>query len=104
MRRLDPPSQPVQAGSTMTIHDTSHLFPGPSRALAQAYGTNIERNLATSLELGRMDHARMWATVGGLLGEAPPSYDSVFGKSDARREREIWERGVVRRRLILDEM
>jgi hypothetical protein len=81
---------------------TIHTYPnGPSRELAKLYGESVEGNLQVALELGRLDHARAWATIAGLLSEIPPIYQA---KRDERREREVWERGVVRRKLILEEM
>ena len=65
------------------------------------YTDNADWNFKKALDAGRLDHAKVWATLVGLLGESLPEYDS--GK-DVRMEREIWARGVRRRKVILDDM
>ena len=123
LRRLENVMAPVQSGSTMTIHDVSYLG-NPCASLAESYGLSLspERNLVAAFEAKRLDHAEVWSVLVGLLYPLlpPPAYSLVpldgsvaapgpFGTSgddefDIGRDREAWERGMARKRLVLDEL
>ncbi|WVR04414.1 hypothetical protein IAU60_001416 [Kwoniella sp. DSM 27419] len=101
------PMAQVQAGSTMTIHDVSHLG-HLSYELAKVYSTNTESNLLYALEAKRLDHAEVWSTLRGVLSEAPPAYSAtppVMGRpEDMRRERYMWEKSMARKKHIVDQI
>nr|ACZ81474.1 CND01460 [Kwoniella heveanensis] len=108
LRRLDqiPPPQ-VQAGSTMTIHNVSHLSQ-PSATLARLYKMSIENNLLQALEAKRLDHAEIWSTLRGVLTDPPPAYSALppiaRRHDDVRRERYIWEKSMARKKRIVDQV
>ena len=96
----------IQAGSTMTIHDASHLGQ-PDRDLASVYGMSVPTNTVCALEAKRFDHAEVWATLRGVLSDPPPPYSRhppMSHADDVRRQREMWEQGVTRRRALLATM
>jgi len=109
LRRLDLPVVPTQSGSTVTLHDVSH-FGNPDAHLARVYGMSLspEQNLARAFEAKRLDHAEVWATLRGLFSEQPPPPYSVLPpldrETEVRRDRDAWERGVARKRLVLDQL
>ncbi|ORY26858.1 hypothetical protein BCR39DRAFT_560289 [Naematelia encephala] len=107
LRRHEALLAPVQAGSTCTIHNVSALG-YPDAHLAKLYSTSVESNLYLAFERKRLDHAQIWATLQGLLTEPPPPYSRhpplVRDVDAARREREIWERGIARKKLVLDKI
>ncbi|WVQ97798.1 hypothetical protein IAU59_004913 [Kwoniella sp. CBS 9459] len=108
MRRLEqiPPPQ-VQAGSTMTIHNISHLAQ-PSASLARTYNVSVENNLLQALEAKRLDHAEIWATLRGVLTDPPPAYSALppiaRRHDDPRRERYIWEKSMAKKKHIVDQI
>lgn len=97
------------AGSTVTLHDVSY-FGNPDANLAKRYGMSLspEQNLARAFNAKRLDHAEIWATLAGLLAEQPPPPYSVLPPVDRdaeiRRDRENWERGMARKKLVLDQL
>ena len=109
MRRFENLLAPVQAGSTMTIHDVSHLG-NPDVNLAQSYGVSLspEINLQHAFDAKRLDHAEVWSTLRSLLSDPPPppysAHHDLVAEAEARREKEVWERGTARKKLVLDEM
>ncbi|WVQ84028.1 hypothetical protein IAT38_006173 [Cryptococcus sp. DSM 104549] len=109
LRRLEPLSMPAPAapaGSTMTIHDVSYLG-SPSATLARVYGMSVEGNMGYALEAKRLDHAEVWATMRGVLADPPPVYSvlpELVGQEDPRRERVDWERGMARKKKVLDQL
>jgi hypothetical protein len=109
MRRVENVLAPAQAGSTLTIHDVSH-FGNPDAHLARLYGMSLspEQNLRRALDAKRLDHAEIWATLQGLLYDQPPPPYSAQPPADLdaeqRRDREAWERGMARKKLVLDDL
>lgn len=101
--------QPAQGGSTLTIHDVSYMG-NPDAVLARAYGMSLspEMNLRRAFDAKRLDHAEVWATLSGLLGDQPPppysAQPPVDPYEEVRRDREAWERGIARKKLVLDEL
>lgn len=67
-----------------------------------------ERNLRRAFDAKRLDHAEVWATLHGLLyDQPPPPYSAqppVDPDAESRRDRESWERGMARKKLVLDEL
>lgn len=113
-RRLDPISSPAPqpppppAGSTMTIHDVSYLGQ-PNVYLAKMYGMSVEANMSFALEAKRLDHADVWATVRGILADPPPPYTRLpqldeNQESLVRRERMVWEKGMERKKRVVDRL
>jgi hypothetical protein len=110
IRRLDIGMTPAApAGSTVTVHDVAHLG-NPDANLARKYGLSLspEQNLARAFNAKRLDHAEVWATLAGLLAEQPPPPYSVLPPLDrdagVRRDRETWERGMARKKLVLNQL
>ncbi|OCF59100.1 vacuolar membrane protein [Kwoniella mangroviensis CBS 10435] len=103
-----PPTQ-VQAGSTMTIHDVSY-YSQLHAGLAKVYSTtSLENNLRHALDGKKLDHAEVWSTLRGVLSDpAPPAYSALpppMAKvNDVRRERYDWERSMVRKKKVVDQM
>jgi hypothetical protein len=95
----------------MTIHDVSHLG-NPDLDLARSYGVSLspERNLQKAFEHKKLHHAEIWSALIGLLSDPPPPPYSVMPPTQQdrdmgeRREREAWERGVARKKLVLEQM
>ncbi|TXT06124.1 hypothetical protein VHUM_03597 [Vanrija humicola] len=108
IRRLKSGVAPVQARSTLTIHNVSHLVGGPDPNLAAVYTTtSIDANLVHALDLKRLDHAEVWAAVRSLLSDPPPPYSphAPFRReSSAKRERMDWEVSMERKRRVLDQI
>ncbi|WVF70087.1 hypothetical protein IAT40_004874 [Kwoniella sp. CBS 6097] len=107
LRRVEQIPAQVQAGSTMTIHNVSHLSQ-PSATLAKLYSMSIENNLLQALEAKRLDHAEIWATLRGVLTDPPPAYSALppiaHRHDDPRRERYIWEKSMARKKHIVDQI
>ncbi|WVW78757.1 hypothetical protein I302_100718 [Kwoniella bestiolae CBS 10118] len=103
-----PPPQ-VQAGSTMTIHDVSQ-YTQLHAGLARVYSTiSVEDNLRHALDAKKLDHAEVWSTLRGVLSDPPPPAYSALPPpmakvGDIRRERYDWERSMVRKKKIVDQM
>ncbi|WWC59175.1 uncharacterized protein I303_101724 [Kwoniella dejecticola CBS 10117] len=101
-----PPPQ-VQAGSTMTIHDVSHLSQ-PHAGLAKVYSISVEKNLVHALEAKKLDHAEVWSTLRGVLTDPPPGYSVLpppnSRAGDSRRGRHEWERSMMRKKRVVDQM
>jgi hypothetical protein len=90
----------------MTIHDVPYLG-NPDAQLARIYSSSLEHNTALALEAKRLDHTEVFATLRGLLEHPPPPYSQhppLHREHDLRKEREIWEQAIIRKKLILDEM
>lgn len=91
----------------MTIHDVSYLGQ-PNIHLAKMYGMSVEANMSYALEAKRLDHADVWATVRGILADPPPPYTQLpqlDEKQDrVRRERLIWEKGMERKKKVVDRL
>jgi hypothetical protein len=106
LRKLENVPAPVQAGSTTTIHDVSYLG-HPDYQLAKVYNLSTETNYERAIEAKRLDHAAVWATLRGLLDDPPPPYSrhpDIKREIDQRRARHNWERGLLQRRTILNQM
>jgi hypothetical protein len=106
IHKLENVPAPVQAGSTTTIHDVSYLG-HPDYTLAQVYNLSAENNYERAIEAKRLDHAAVWATVRGLLEDPPPPYSKhpeIKRQVDPRRARHNWERGLLQRRNILNQL
>jgi hypothetical protein len=106
IRKVENVPAPVQAGSTTTIHDVSHLG-HPDYQLARVYTLSPENNFERAIEAQRLDHATVWATLRGLLDDPPPPYtphQDINREVDGRRARHNWERGLMQRRTILNQM
>ncbi|WOO79450.1 putative RWD, RING finger and WD repeat-containing protein [Vanrija pseudolonga] len=108
IRKLKAGVAPVQARSTLTIHNVSHLVGGPDANLAAVYTTtSIDANLVHALDMKRLDHAEVWAAVRSLLTDPPPPYSRhppFHRDSSAKRERMDWEVGMERKRRVLDKI
>lgn len=108
VKRLRAMLAPVQQRSVLTLHNVSHLVNEPDVALAAAYSTSsCEANLVASLDAKKLDHAEVWATLRAVLMDPPPPYaDHPPLRHDlsARRERRLWERDLVRKRRVIDEL
>lgn len=97
-----------QAGSTLTIHNVAHLG-NPDAALAKSYGVCLspEENLVKAFEAKRLDHAEVWAILHGLLCDTPPPYSALpppDRDTTVRRDREAWERGMARKKLVVEQL
>jgi hypothetical protein len=106
VRKLENVPAPVQAGSTTTIHDVSYLG-HPDYNLAKVYNLSTENNYERAIEAKRLDHAAVWATLKGILDDPPPPYSKhphIKREVDQRRARHNWERGLLQRRTILNQM
>lgn len=108
VRRLKAMMAPVQARSTLTLHNVSHLLGEPDMALATLYSTtSVDANLVHALEAKRLDHAEVWASLRALLVDPPPPYSDhppLHRELTARAERLRWERDMERKRCVLDEV
>ena len=109
IRRMETIPPQVQAGSTTTIHDVSHLGPQPNVAVAAAYTDCVQDNVSAALDLKRYGHANVWATLDSILEDVAPAYtlhpppyerESV----DARRDKEDWNQGMRRKHRLIDQM
>ena len=90
----------------MTIHDASRLG-NPDPLLARIYTSSLERNIAAAIEAKRFDHAETFATLHGLLADPPPPYSPhppLDLKVDLFRDRDIWEQGIAKRKLLIEDM
>ncbi len=98
--------QSVQAGSTLTIHDVSHLG-NPDAHLARMYSSSWEHNIAIAFEAKRLDHAEVFATLHGLLADPPPPHSRhppLSREVDLHHEREMCVQEVMRKKVTLDKM
>lgn len=106
LRRFENTSPQVQAGSTVTVHDVSFLG-NPDPSLARVYSSLPENNLFHAMEAKRYDHVDIWAALRALLSDPPPPYSRhprLGRELDTRKEREIWEKGIARKRELVDQM
>jgi hypothetical protein len=90
----------------VTVHDVSYLG-NPDAGLARAYSRTLESNLFHALDAKRLDHAVIWSTLRGLLTDPPPPYSQhpiPQREADPRRERDQWEKGIARKRALVDQM
>jgi len=74
------------------------------------YGMSLspDQYLLRAFEAKRLDHAEVWATLKGLFSEQPPPPYSALPPPDrdaeVRRDREAWERGMARKKLVLNQL